>query len=285
MSEEQGSEEQGSEPQGSTRRGPLRLSGDGHTDGAVPMGDPFEKLSIFYPMWNEEEYIERALTAGRRACQRLLARGDIGDYELIVVDDASTDRTGEIADRIAIEDPHVKVVHHPRNRKLGGAMKTGFATATGDVILYTDADLPFDMAELPRAVRLMRDYDADIVSAYRFDRTGEGYLRTVYTFVYNLLIRTLFDVKARDINFAFKLCRARVFDHVELRSEGSFIDAELVIRSTRLGYEMLQFGVDYFPRTRGESTLSSPGVITTILREMWELRGDLENIERVVARN
>ena len=106
-------------------------------------------------------------------------------------------------------------------------MKTGFATATGDLILYTDADLPFDMAELPRAVRLMRDYDADIVSAYRFDRTGEGYLRTVYTFIYNLLIRTLFDVKARDINFAFKLCRSRIFEHVQLRSEGSFIDAEL----------------------------------------------------------
>jgi glycosyltransferase involved in cell wall biosynthesis len=249
------------------------------------LGDPFEKLSIFYPMWNEEEYIERALTAGRRACEQLVSSGDIGDYELIVVDDASTDRTGPIADRLAAEDPRVRVVHHPRNRKLGGAIKTGFATATGDVILYTDADLPFDMAELPRAVRLLREYDADIVSAYRFDRTGEGYLRSIYTFVYNLLIRTLFDVKARDINFAFKLCRARVFDHVELRSEGSFIDAELVIRATRLGYEMLQFGVDYFPRTRGVSTLSSPSVITTILREMWQLRGDLEEIRPVVVRS
>jgi hypothetical protein len=131
----------------------------------------------------------------------------------------------------------------------------------------------------------MRNYDADVVSAYRFDRTGEGYLRTVYTFIYNLLIRTLFDVKARDINFAFKLCRARIFEHVELRSEGSFIDAELVIRSTRLGYEMLQFGVDYFPRTRGVSTLSSSSVILTILREMWELRGDLEGIEAVIDRS
>ena len=74
-------------------------------------------------------------------------------------------------------------------------MKTGFAAATGDLVLYTDADLPFDMAELPRAVRLLRDYDADIVSAYRFDRTGEGYLRSVYTFFYNLLIRTLFGVE------------------------------------------------------------------------------------------
>ena len=246
---------------------------------------PFGMLSIFYPMWNEEEYVDRALTAGRRACTALIAAGDIADYELIIVNDASTDRTAEIADQIAATDPHVRVVHHAKNRKLGGAIKTGFETATGDLVLYTDADLPFDMAELPRAVRLMIDYDADIVSAYRFDRTGEGYLRTVYTFWYNLLIRTLFGVKARDINFAFKLCRARVFDHVELKSEGSFIDAELVIRATRLGFEMLQFGVDYFPRTRGESTLSSPGIILTILREMRQLRGDLDGITPVVDRN
>jgi glycosyltransferase involved in cell wall biosynthesis len=265
------------------RRWPATLAAMSFVD--TTLGEPFEKLSIFYPMWNEEEYIERALTAGRRACEQLVRSGDIGDYELIVVDDASTDRTAAIADRLADEDERVRVVHHARNRKLGGAIKTGFATASGDVILYTDADLPFDMAELPRAVRLLREYDADIVSAYRFDRTGEGYLRSIYTFVYNLLIRTLFDVKARDINFAFKLCRARVFDHVELRSEGSFIDAELVIRATRLGYEMLQFGVDYFPRTRGVSTLSSPSVITTILREMWQLRGDLQDIRPVIERS
>ena len=237
---------------------------------------PFEKLSIFYPMWNEEEYIERALAAGRRACERLVTAGEIADYELIVVDDASTDATGEIADRKAMDDPRVRVVHHPVNRKLGGAMKTGFAAATGDLILYTDADLPFDMNELPRAVRLLREYDVDIISAYRFDRTGEGSLRSIYTFVYNGLIKALFGVKVRDINFAFKLCRSRIFDHVELKSEGSFIDAELIIRSTRLGYEIMQMGVDYFPRTRGQSTLSSPGVILTILKEMWMLRKDLE---------
>jgi glycosyltransferase involved in cell wall biosynthesis len=249
-------------------------------DGGAP-ATTFEKLSIFYPMWNEEAYIERALAFGTRACEHLLAEGEIGDYELIVVDDASTDSTGAIADRLAAADPHIRVVHHDRNRKLGGAMKTGFATATGDLVLYTDADLPFDMSELPRAVRLMKEYDVDIVSAYRFDRTGEGSLRALYTFVYNLLIKALFGVRVRDINFAFKLCRRRIFDHVELRSEGSFIDAELVIRATRSGFEMLQFGVDYFPRTRGESTLSSPGVILTILREMWTLRGELDQIRPV----
>ncbi len=243
--------------------------------------ETFQKLSVFYPMWNEEAYIERALQFGKRACDDLVATGDIADYELIIIDDKSTDRTPELADALAAADPCVRVIHHDRNRKLGGSMKTGFSAATGDLVLYTDADLPFDMAELPRAVRLLREYDVDIISAYRFDRTGEGMLRAVYTFVYNALIKTLFGVKVRDINFAFKLCRSRIFEHVELRSEGSFIDAELIIRSTRLGYEVMQMGVDYFPRTRGESTLSSPGVIVTILREMWTLRNDLDGIQKV----
>lgn len=244
-----------------------------------------ETLTIFFPMWNEEAYIARTLAAAKEVADELLAAGTICDYELIVVDDASTDLTGKLADEMAAADPHVKVVHHPVNRKLGGSIKTGFAAATGDLVLYTDADLPFDMAELHKAIRLLRYYEADIVSAYRFDRVGEGPSRAIYTFFYNVMIRRLFGVRMRDINFAFKLCRARVFDHVQLRSEGSFIDAELVIRATRLGYEMLQFGVDYFPRTRGESTLSSPSVITTILREMLELRGDLQNIEPVVERH
>jgi glycosyltransferase involved in cell wall biosynthesis len=246
-----------------------------------PDREKFQKLSVFYPMWNEQDYIERALRFGKRACEDLVESGDIADYELIIIDDKSTDRTPELADAMAAADPRVRVIHHERNRKLGGSMKTGFAAATGDLVLYTDADLPFDMDELPRAVRLLRDYEVDIISAYRFDRTGEGSLRAVYTFVYNGLIKALFGVKLRDINFAFKLCRRQIFDHIELRSEGSFIDAELVIRATRMGYEIMQMGVDYFPRTRGESTLSSPGVIVTILKEMWSLRADLQHIEKV----
>jgi glycosyltransferase involved in cell wall biosynthesis len=232
-------------------------------------------------MSNEEDYIERALRFGRRACEDLVESGDIADYELIIIDDKSTDRTPEIADAMAAADSHVRVIHHERNRKLGGSMKTGFAAATGDLVLYTDADLPFDMEELPRAVRLLRDYEVDIITAYRFDRTGEGSLRAVYTFVYNGLIKALFGVKVRDINFAFKLCRRRIFEDVHLKSEGSFIDAELIIRATRMGYEIMQMGVDYFPRTRGESTLSSPGVILKIVNEMWSLRADLKGIQKV----
>ena len=239
----------------------------------------FEKMTVFFPMWNEEAYIERALLAGRELCEELVRMGEIETYELLIIDDASTDSTPELADKFAAEDPRVRVVHHPANRKLGGSMKTGFANSTGDLILYTDADLPFDMLEARKAVRLLRYYEADIVSAYRFDRTGEGYVRTVYSAFYNGLVRVLFGVKMRDINFAFKLCRSSLFDEIELKSEGSFIDAELVIRARKTGKSVIQFGVDYFPRTRGISTLSSPAVIRKILREMFSLRRELRSLQ------
>ncbi|MGA0065376.1 MAG: glycosyltransferase family 2 protein [Ilumatobacteraceae bacterium] len=241
----------------------------------------FGKLSVFFPMWNEREYIHRALSAAHDVGRELIASGEIADYELIVVNDASTDGTGELADAAAQADPRVRVVHHPANRKLGGSMKSGFAAATGDVIVYTDADLPFDMRELHKALRLMRQYEADVISAYRFDRTGEGWVRVVYSSLYNLLVRVLFGVRMRDVNFAFKVCRGEIFRNITLKSEGSFIDAELVVRTKKLGYSIFQFGVDYFPRTRGVSTLSSPSVIVKILREAFALRRELNSLAPV----
>lgn len=238
----------------------------------------FEKLSIFFPMWNEQDYIERTIRAASEICGVLMRGGEIKDYELIVVDDASTDATPQIADSIAAADPHVRVVHHSVNRKLGGSIKTGLSECTGDVVLYTDADLPFDMAELVRAFRVMRNYEADVISAYRLDRTTEGLRRTVYSFVYNGLITAAFGVRLRDVNFAFKLIRRRVLDHVEVKSEGSFIDAEFLIRAQKMGFLIMQIGVDYFPRTRGVSTLSSPGVIRTIMQEMRDLRSELKSV-------
>jgi glycosyltransferase involved in cell wall biosynthesis len=241
----------------------------------------FAKLSVFFPMWNEQGYIERAIEAAREECEDLVSSGDIADYEIIIVDDASTDETPKIAQRFVDADARIKLVRHPENRKLGGAMKSGFEAATGDIVLYTDADLPFDMHDVHKAMRLLRYYDADVVSAYRFDRTGEGYVRTVYSFFYNMMVRVLFGVRMRDINFAFKLCRARIFEHVTLKSEGSFIDAELVVKAQKYGYSVIQFGVDYFPRTRGVSTLSSPGVIVKILKEARSLRREIRQISPV----
>lgn len=241
------------------------------TRGPGPLG----RISVFFPMWNEEEYIERAVAAAAVTCRELVESGDVLDYEIIVVDDASTDRTPELAAALAADDPHVRVVRHPVNRKLGGSMRSGFDAAKGDVVLYTDADLPFEMRELVRALRVLQTYEVDVVSAYRLDRTGEGPRRAIYSFLYNGLVRAMFGTRVRDVNFAFKLVRREVLDHVTLRSEGSFIDAELLVRAQKAGFKVLQIGVDYFPRTRGVSTLSSLGVIRTMVGEMWTLRREL----------
>jgi len=227
-------------------------------------------VSVVIPMHNEEEYVERTLAAVRGA----LDRAGI-EHEVVLVDDASTDGTAALADAAAAADARVRVLHNPRNLTLGGSLRAGFASATRDLILYTDADLPFDLEEVPRAVRLLEVQQADLLSAYRFDRTTEGPRRALYTWGYSVLIRTLFGLRIRDVNFAFKLFRRSLLDRIALKSEGSLIDAELVVRATRAGASVIQIGVDYFPRTRGVSKLASGRVIGLILRELWALWREL----------
>jgi glycosyltransferase involved in cell wall biosynthesis len=227
-------------------------------------------ISIVFPMYNEEDYIHRAVAAARSVLREAAAA-----YEIIIVDDASTDRTGELADALAASDPRIKVLHNPTNLKLGASLRRGYALATGELVLYTDADLPFDLQELGRAARLLDLQQADVLSAYRFDRTSEGFLRTLYSFCYNLLVRVAFGLAVKDVNFSFKLFRRGLLDRIALKSDGSLIDVEFLLRARKAGAHIIQIGVDYFPRSRGTSTLSSPAVILKILQEMVKLWGEL----------
>ena len=249
------------------------------TDIGTPTADDAAPdLTIFFPAYNEVEGLERTVVAAIEAGNLLVGLGEIDDYEVLVVDDASTDGTGDLADALAARHEEVRAVHHTVNRKLGGSIRTGLAEARGRWLLYTDADLPFDLFELEKAFRLLRHYDADIVAIYRHDRTGEGLRRLVYSYAYNSLIHTALGLRVRDVNFAGKLIRREVLDAVTLHSEGSFIDVELLAKAQRRGFRIIQFGVDYFPRSRGVSTLSSAPVILKMLREMAaivpEIRAD-----------
>ena len=162
----------------------------------MPVSRP--SISLFFPAWNEEDYVERAVTRAAQVLSRLT-----DDWEILVIDDASTDKTREVAEGLARRMPQVKVLHHEQNLKLGGAMKTGFTSSTKDIVVYSDMDLPFDLAELERALHLMDYLEADMICAFRFDRTSEGPKRIVYSYVYNTLIRSLVGVARMDINFSF----------------------------------------------------------------------------------
>jgi len=218
------------------------------------------KISIVYPMYNEEDNIYRAV----QMAERELGLAADGNYEIVIVDDASTDRTGQIAEELAAADPRIKPVHHPFNRKLGGSIRTGLASSTGDIVIYMDGDIPCDLAHVHEALPKLEK--ADVVVGYRINRY-EGVLRWIYTRVYNLLVRLLLKVYVRDINCAFKLFKRRVIEAMDLRSEGSFIDAEMLAETRRLGYTIEQIPVKFIPRQAGESTLARPSVIVKIIRE------------------
>ena len=125
-------------------------------------------VSVVYPMFNEEENIERAVHFAEAVLTDMTS-----DYEILIVNDASTDRSAEIAEALARSNRFVKVFHHERNLKLGGALRTGFSNATKELVFYCDSDLPVDLTELNRAVHIMEFTRSDIISAFRFDRTME----------------------------------------------------------------------------------------------------------------
>ena len=218
------------------------------------------KISIVYPMYNEEDNIHRAVAMA----QRELGLAADGDYEIVIVNDASTDRTGQIAEELAAADPRIKPVHHPVNRKLGGSIRTGLANSTGDIIVYMDADIPCDLAHVHEA--LPKFQQADVVVGYRTNR-HEGVLRWLYTRTYNFLVHVFLKVAVRDVNCPFKLFKRQVVEAMDLRSEGSFIDAEMLAEAKRQGSMIDEIPVLFLPREAGESTLARPSVILKIMRE------------------
>jgi glycosyltransferase involved in cell wall biosynthesis len=232
-------------------------------------------VSLVIPMFNEEENIAHALACAVDALER-----HAGDYEILVVDDASTDRSAAIVAGEAAANPRIRMLRNEVNRKLGATIKRGFAAACKDLILYMDADLPFDPDAIGRAIQALKVTRADLIAGYRLDRTTEGFRRTVYSYLYNSLIGLLFGWPHRDINFSFKLMRREVLEAIELQSEGSLIDAELIVKAKNLGFVIQQLGLDYFPRTRGRSTLSSPAVILKIFRELAALYPEMRHPRR-----
>ena len=220
-------------------------------------------LSVVIPAYNEEASIEQCVTT-----LETVLKGITTDFEVIVVDDGSQDRTAAILEELSRTRPHLVAIHHERNRGLGAGLRSGFAQCHKALTFYSDADLPFDFAELVRAIRVMDFKSADVIAGFRHDRTDEGLRRILYSFAYNWLIRILFGLKIRDVNFSFKLLRTDRLRAMDLRSEGSFIDAEMMVYADRLGLFICQMGVDYFKRRHGNSHLSSVGTIVKIVKEL-----------------
>ncbi len=222
-----------------------------------------DSLSVVIPMYNEEYYAGEAVAEAIRAVSSLTPR-----VEVIAVDDHSSDATPAILERLVSRDNRIKMVRNGRRMGLGGALLAGFAAASNAAILYTDADFPCDMGHIRRAVELMEKEDADIVSAYRSGCRRDNFHRSAYSFIFNRIVRLLFNPGIKDVNFSFKLFDRSKLNALKIGSKGSFINAELFIQAKRSGYKISQFPVEYLRRLKGVSKLDNFGNILCILREM-----------------
>lgn len=229
-------------------------------------GDPQAPVSItvFFPCHDEEANVARVAEQAVATLEGLQA-----DYEVIIVDDGSTDATGRIADEIAAGNPRVRVIHHAHNQGYGAALQSGFRAATKELVFYTDGDGQFDVAEMPALLPLLTDYD--IVSCYRM-RRQDNLLRNLNGWLWTRVIRLAFSLKIRDVDCAFKLYRRALFDDIKMESTGALIDTEILARAVRKGYRITQRGVHHYPRTAGQQTGANLRVIVRAFRELWQLR-------------
>lgn len=217
------------------------------------------KLSLVLPAHNEVTNIPDVT---RRALDVLPQLAE--SFEIIVVDDGSTDGTGDLLDRLAAVHPEIVPVHHPKNRGYGAALTSGFAAAAGDHIMFMDSDQQFDIADLSYLAPFVTGYD--IVAGYRIDRKDATY-RILYANIFKLAVRFLFGVRLRDIDCAFKVFRADLLKLMELESPGALINTEILAKSERCHASYVEVGVHHYPRKSGESSGGSPRVVFRAMKE------------------
>lgn len=230
-------------------------------------------LTVFFPTFNEEKSIVETVL---RTIHALDESPYVGDYEVLVIDDGSTDATPELVEKLAHRYPRVRGITHPYNKGYGTALKTGLSHATKEYVFFTDADLQFDIVELHSLLVHLPHYDA--VIGYRAPRR-DPYMRLLNARGWNWLNRFLFGLRVQDIDCAFKIFRRDVVTRIPLRSTGAMINAEILIQLRQMDVPLKEVPVSHLPRTQGSPTGAKPSVILRALSEMIALyQGGLGSI-------
>ncbi len=223
-------------------------------------------LSYFFPAHNEEANL-RGLVE-----EALAVLPDLAEtFEVVIVDDGSRDATPTIADELVAADSRVRVVHHPRNRGYGAALRSGFGAARHDLIAFTDGDRQFEVADLARLTARIREGGADAVVGYRIKR-ADPLIRTLYARAYRLSNRIFFGLRTTDVDCACKLFRRAALEGIGVESEGAFFSAELLIKLSASGRRVAEVGVPHYPRAAGSPTGAKPRVVLRAMRDFWLLR-------------
>ncbi len=203
-------------------------------------------LSLFFPCYNDAGTIGSLVTVADA-----VARDYTDDYEIIVVDDASSDNSRELLTELQSRYPRLRLVFHETNRGYGGALCSGFSHATKDIIFYTDGDGQYDVFELRKLLPVMQD-GVDVVNGYKIERNDPLH-RIVIGHLYVVLMRMMFLFKVRDVDCDFRLFRREVLDHVQLKHRSGVICLEFVKKLERAGFRFVDFPVHHYHRVYGKS--------------------------------
>lgn len=212
------------------------------------------------PAYNEEGNIATTIIDARTAAQKLT-----NDFEIIVVDDGSTDRTIDVVTELAHADDRIRLVRHRMNQGYGAAVKTGLKSCTKDWIFFTDSDGQFHYDELPKFAEGCDQYD--LIIGYRQKRMDPFHRVFVAQVLLKIWNFVLFKLKVRDVDCAFKLFRREVRDAIKLETESAITVTEFIVKAQALGYRILERPVHHFPRKFGEQTGGNWRVILKAAKE------------------
>lgn len=227
-----------------------------------------DQLSVFFPAYNEEENIEKTVLGAKKVLLKIAKF-----WEIIIVNDGSKDKTGEIAEKLEKEDKRIRVISHGVNRGYGAALASGFYGAKYSWIAFCDSDGQFDFGEIRKLIRRQRKTGVDVVIGfYKKRQVPKTVVMT--SKLWEILVGVLFGLKVRDIDCAFKMLSKRVIDDIpKLESKrGAFISSELLIKAKQAGFKIEEVGVSHFPRSKGRATGRNINVILKSFGDLVKLR-------------
>ena len=213
---------------------------------SAPPATKLAGLSVFFPAYNDSGTIASMVIRAVQAAAELTS-----DYEVIVVNDGSVDATPAIVDELARTYPRVRVVHHPKNRGYGGALQTGFRSATKELIFYTDGDAQYDPAELAVLWASMTP-DADLVNGYKISRSDPLH-RIIIGRVYHHIVSLMFGLTVRDVDCDFRLMRRAIFERIDLEKTSGVICLEMMKKIEDAGFRIVEVPVHHYHRAFGKS--------------------------------
>ena len=224
-------------------------------------------ISLFFPVYNDERTIRDVAENALRILKEVAGR-----YEIIIVDDGSPDKSGEIADELARKHNCIRVIHHMHNLGYGAALKSGAAASHYEWICMIDGDDEYDVRDLRKMLSVRQYYL--LIIAFRYKKLYSA-KRIFISYIYNSLLRFIFRTKFRDISTGIRVIHRSVLEEIELKSNSPFVGAELAIKSMLRGFPVGEVGIQTFPRTFGQGSATSMKNIVSTIKDMLRMRKEI----------